>query len=142
MVGLVMQYAGGPPMVGATLVLLAWNMLAWLPEVLLLRSAQRLSPALAADKGPPRTPGCGSEAAARGGVVGSGGSGSGSTPGGLGAWLHRQAQPWAVYARQPAAAPALALALLYLTVMSWGTLMTAYLKAAGLPEAELALYRG
>ncbi|KAL4422722.1 hypothetical protein ABPG75_008919 [Micractinium tetrahymenae] len=143
MVGLVMQYAGGPPMVGSTLALLAWNMLAWWPEVLLLRRAQRLSPALAADK-PPRRAGAGSSEHADDGAGSGGGTGSGSSSrdGGLAAALRRQARPWAQYARQPAAAPALALALLYLTVMSWGTLMTAYLKSEGLPEAELALYRG
>lgn len=37
---------------------------------------------------------------------------------------------------------ALALALLYLTVMSFGTLMTAYLKWRGMAEAELSVYRG
>jgi iron-regulated transporter 1 len=37
---------------------------------------------------------------------------------------------------------ALSLALLYLTVMSFGTLMTAYLKYSGLKEAELSIYRG
>ncbi|PRW32971.1 TPR repeat-containing isoform B [Chlorella sorokiniana] len=42
----------------------------------------------------------------------------------------------------PTAAAALALALLYFTVLSFGTLMTAYLKSLGLPEAELAVYRG
>lgn len=130
-------------MVGATLALLAWNMLAWLPEVLLLRRAQRLSSALAADRPAPRAAGSGGKSLAEscGSDVG-GGSGSGSTRGSLSDWLRRQARPWAVYSQQPAAAPALALALLYLTVLSWGTLMTAYLKAEGLPEAELALYRG
>ena len=37
---------------------------------------------------------------------------------------------------------ALALALLYLTVLSLGLLMTAYLKWQGMTEAELSLYRG
>ncbi len=140
MVGLVMQHAGGPPMVGSTLALLAWNMLAWPPELLLLRRAQRLSPALAADRPPLHAAGGSTGSAA--GVSASGEGGRGRPRGGPTAWLPRQARPWAVYARQPAAAPALALALLYLTVLSWGTLMTAYLKAEGLPEAELALYRG
>lgn len=37
--------------------------------------------------------------------------------------------------------PAFALALLYLTVLSFGLLMTAYLNWKGLSEAELSIYR-
>ena len=141
-VGLVMQHGGGRPMVAATLALLAWNLASWLPEVALLRYAQRCSPALAADSKP--------SADSRGGDIDAGaGAGAGGVPGdGDGRWhrlarpLRQQAQAWALYARQPTAAAAAALALLYLTVLSWGTLMTAYLKELGLPEAELAVYRG
>ena len=51
MVGLLMQHRlGAPPMVAATLALLTWNLVAWGPEVVLLRYAQRRSAALAADK--------------------------------------------------------------------------------------------
>ena len=49
---------------------------------------------------------------------------------------------WRAYWDQPTFAAAIALALLYLTVLSLGLLMTAYLKAQGLAEAELAIERG
>jgi iron-regulated transporter 1 len=132
MVGLLMQRGGGPPMAAATLAVLLWNVASWPAEVALLSYAQRRSPALAADRDVPAAvaaPGDIDAPAARGG-------------GGIAAALRAQLDAWALYARQPAAAAALALALLYLTVMSWGTLMTAYLKALGMPEAELAAYRG
>ena len=136
LVGLLAQHGGGlPPMAAATLGLLAWNLASWAPEVLLLRLAQRHSPELAADKTRAAAPDTNS-------------SSTTSISGVLGwhqrllAALRRQAAAWGLYARQPAAAAALALALLYLTVLSWGTLMTAYVKSLGLPEAELAVYRG
>lgn len=49
---------------------------------------------------------------------------------------------WATYFRQSTWPAALALALLYLTVLSLGLLMTAYLKWQGMSEAVLSLYRG
>ena len=143
MIGLVMQHAGGPPMVAATLVLLVWNLASLLPEVLLLRYAQRCSPALTADKA------VATGAASTSSDIDNPTAASSRQGGnGGGMWRHLlrplqlQAHAWALYAQQPAAAAALALALLYLTIMSWGTLMTAYLKTLGLPESELALYRG
>ncbi|GAB4820184.1 hypothetical protein N2152v2_007230 [Parachlorella kessleri] len=65
----------------------------------------------------------------------------------LGAWvpetaLLRAAQRWSPALRQAVTPAALALALLYLTVLSFGTLMTAYLKWRGMAEAELSVYRG
>ncbi len=47
-----------------------------------------------------------------------------------------------VFWNQPTREAAIALALLYLTVLSLGLLMTAYIKALGLTEAELAVDRG
>lgn len=47
-----------------------------------------------------------------------------------------------LYFKQPAFPASFSLALLYFTVMSFGTLMTAYLKWNGLNESILALYRG
>ena len=137
------QHAGSQPMVAATLVLLGWNLISWPPEVLLLKYAQSASPALAADKPASSQAAAhsGSAAAAEAAETAGGGKvtqlGSSSRSG-----LQRQLAAWSLYARQPAAAAALALALLYLTVLSFGTLMTAYLKALGMPEAELAVYRG
>ena len=49
---------------------------------------------------------------------------------------------WGVYFQQRLWPAAFALALLYLTVLSLGLLMTAYLKWQGMTEAELSLYRG
>lgn len=135
------QHAGGRPMVAATLVLLGWNLVSWPPEVLLLKYAQRRSPALAADR-PVNRPAAHSSGTA--GPAAADDDSKAKQPGGgsRGSGLQRQFAAWALYARQPAAAAALALALLYFTVLSFGTLMTAYLKALGLPEAELAVYRG
>ena len=49
---------------------------------------------------------------------------------------------WRTYLRQDVLPPAVALALLYLTVMSFGPLMTAYLNWRGMNEAKLSLFRG
>jgi iron-regulated transporter 1 len=49
---------------------------------------------------------------------------------------------WGTYFKQRLWPAALSLALLYLTVLSLGLLMTAYLKWQGMTEAELSLYRG
>lgn len=51
-------------------------------------------------------------------------------------------QGWKTYFRQGVWPAAVALALLYLTVLSLGLLMTAYLKWQGMSEAELSLWRG
>lgn len=58
------------------------------------------------------------------------------------AWLQSLGSSWQAYWHQPTLAAAIALALLYLTVLSLGLLMTAYIKAQGLTEAELAVERG
>ena len=47
-----------------------------------------------------------------------------------------------VRCRQPVLPAAFALALLYLTVLSFGLLATAYLNWRGMSEAELSIYRG
>lgn len=49
---------------------------------------------------------------------------------------------WVTYFKQSVWPAALALALLYFTVLSLGLLMTAYLKWQGMSEAVLSLYRG
>jgi len=49
---------------------------------------------------------------------------------------------WGTYFKQRLWPAAIALALLYLTVLSLGLMMTAYLKWQGMTEAELSLYRG
>ena len=47
-----------------------------------------------------------------------------------------------VYLQQPCAQPAISLALLYCTVLSFGLLSTAYLKHLGLSEALVSVARG
>jgi iron-regulated transporter 1 len=130
MAGLDMQYGS---LSAAVLLLLAWNLCSWFPEVLLLRYAQRCSPALAADKPAPAADSSSSSSSS---------SGGGGICRRIARSLDQQLQSWTLYACQPAAPAAAALALLYLTVLSWGTLMTAYLKTLGLPEADLAVWRG
>ena len=66
----------------------------------------------------------------------------GAPAGSLLGLLQRQLQSWMAYCSQAVTPAALALALLYLTVLSFGTLMTAYLKWCGMAEAELSVYRG
>lgn len=51
-------------------------------------------------------------------------------------------QGWRTYFSQAVWPAAVSLALLYLTALSLGLLMTAYLKWQGMSEAELSLYRG
>lgn len=117
-----LQHAGGPPMVAATLVLLGWNLISWVPEVLLLRYAQRLSPALAAGNTAKQ------RAAHNSATAAAANGGQAAKPGG---GLQRQLAAWALYARQPAAAAALALSLLYFTVLSFGEGLHASACAAG-----------
>ena len=54
--------------------------------------------------------------------------------------------PWLtgllVYFQQPFTASAFALALIYLTVMSFGTVMTGYLAWTGVSEFKLSIFRG
>ena len=57
-------------------------------------------------------------------------------------WLRELWGSWRAFWNQRTRAAAIALALLYLTVLSLGLLMTAYVKAQGLTEAELAVDRG
>ncbi|KAI8465599.1 MAG: hypothetical protein J3K34DRAFT_84448 [Monoraphidium minutum] len=112
--GFLMTYAG---MLPAVLVIAGYAMAVWLPECLLLRAAHRLAPQLREPKPPPPKP--------------------------------RRAAPlaalcagWPVYLRQPTLLPAAALALLYLTCLSLGFLMTAFLRFHGLSEASLSVFRG
>ncbi|CAK0739466.1 hypothetical protein CVIRNUC_001168 [Coccomyxa viridis] len=104
--------------------ILMWNMLAWWPECRLLELAQQLSPVLreqelaAASEEEPKM----SVEAVRSFVAKSG-------------------EAWAVYRSQAVFPAAVALALLYLSVLSFGLLMTAYLKWRGMLETTLSLYR-
>ena len=53
-----------------------------------------------------------------------------------------QIREWTVYFQQGPALYAFSLATVYLTVLSFGVLMTAYLNWSGMTEAELSIYRG
>lgn len=57
-------------------------------------------------------------------------------------WQLEFVEGWKVYARQEMLLPALALAMLYFTVLSFGYLMTAALKWKGVPAYILGLARG
>jgi len=138
MVGVLMSWR-----LDAAIILIAvWNLAAWWPECALLRRAQRASPALEAPNFI-----CSSNRLETDDFVSGSGSGAplADPPSLLQLCLHRLRKMFSgmfAYVRQPAVIPACALALLYLTVMSFGTLMTAYLKWRGLGETELSVYRG
>lgn len=151
-VGLLMTWKVNAAVVGV----LAWNLAAWVPECSLLRRAQEASPALAAPKAGARI----DSQSVRNKSIG--GAGSPEQDGDLDIGYTYPSgksencfatlrltercmdvvRGWATYVKQPAAPAALSLALLYFTVMSFGTLMTAYLKWSGMKEAELSIYRG
>jgi hypothetical protein len=132
--GFLMTYAG---MLPAVAVVFVYSAVAWLPECILLRVAVQLSPELARPRSTPAT----APAAAAAGRGGGGDSAAGA----------KQQQPrsagikvpfaalftgWSVYWRQPTLLPALALACLYLTCLSLGFLMTAFLRFNGMSEVR------
>jgi len=97
----------------ACLLLGGLNAACFWPETLLLSAAQAAAPVLAAPRQPPAAPE--------------------DSPGPRAAI--------ALYLAQPVLQPAVCLALLYLTVLSMGFVMTAYLHWAGLRDLEIALLR-
>ncbi|CAI5962032.1 unnamed protein product [Closterium sp. NIES-64] len=60
----------------------------------------------------------------------------------LTSWLTTLRSAWTVYLRQTSLFPSLALALLYLTVLSFGSLMCAYLHSQGVPLGLLGSASG
>lgn len=136
-VGFLMTFGGSRAAVAA---ICLWNLVVWVPEVALLSYSVRQTPNLREGEVPAMT----SEetvdqlqlpdqsvynaqqpiAAKRGNA------------------LRRTLDGWHTYAKQLVLPAAFALALLYLTVMSLGLLMTAYLKSLGMTEAVLSLFRG
>ncbi len=128
--GLLMSYAGMLVAVGA---IAAYNTAAWLPEARLLAAAQRRSPELQA----PKRGAAGYEQL----DAGPGKSAAGALAGALAAPFTNLASGWGTYLRQPVLLPALALAMLYFTVLSLGFLMTAYVKRSGLSELVVSLFR-
>ena len=57
-------------------------------------------------------------------------------------WFQSWMGTFRAFWNQPTRSASISLSLLYLTVLSLGLLMTAYIKAQGLTEAELAVDRG
>ncbi|KAG2435780.1 hypothetical protein HXX76_006976 [Chlamydomonas incerta] len=86
----------------------------------------------------------------RRGAVGGGGGGGGASVASrarallaaAGGAVAEYGDSWRVYVQQPLLLPCLALALIYMTVLSLGFLMTSFLKWTGLTEAEVSVYRG
>ncbi|KAL3139042.1 hypothetical protein ABBQ32_005843 [Trebouxia sp. C0010 RCD-2024] len=105
----------------AILVITAWNLAAWAPECYLLLCAHRLSSVLRQPKQS---------------------SSKQEQTGFTSLLLFLREGGWAIYFKQSMWPAALALGLLYLTVLSLGLLMTAYLKWQGMTEAVLSVYRG
>jgi iron-regulated transporter 1 len=158
-VGLLMTYRIDAAIIGV----LVWNVAAWVPECTLLKRAQNASPVLAAPKPSLDSSSAGSRGNNK---TLNPNNNSNSSSKSIGSdtfvpsedrssklrscWanlkiierIQTQFSGWGAYIQQPAAPAALSLALLYLTVMSFGTLMTAYLKWSGIKEAELSIYRG
>ncbi|CAL8460950.1 g481 [Coccomyxa elongata] len=108
----------------AVVAILVWNMLAWWPECRLLQLAQHFSPLLRQQELAPA-----SQEAPRLSLKSFRNS------------VAQSREAWQIYRSQAVFPAALALAMLYLTVMSFGLLMTAYLKWRGMLEATLGLYR-
>lgn len=119
-----LQYAGARLFL---LVFALFNVAAFVPEALLLRRAQLKSSALAAPRAPPPPGGAAAGAAA---------------PARPPALCARLCGPLWLYVRQRVVAAMLALALLYLTVLSMGFLMTAYLHAEGTSDVVISAFRG
>jgi iron-regulated transporter 1 len=110
----------GPPV--AVLCFAVYNAVVYWPECRLLSAAQAASPALQQPRAPAPAP------------AGTAATASVSATAGL-------RGTWAVYARQPVFPAAVALALLYLTVLSLGFLMTAYLHWCGVHDVVIAIFR-
>ncbi|KAK9813728.1 hypothetical protein WJX73_005513 [Symbiochloris irregularis] len=124
--GFVMTYAG---LRAAILVIIGWNLLGWLPEVYVLSHAMELVPELKHRMSEPSS------------------KTGDSSPSEMPPWWRKihpgqQLAAWQTYFRQPIWPAALSLALLYLTVLSLGSLMTAYLNWRGMSEAKLSIFRG
>eukprot|EP00899_Mesostigma_viride_P006552 jgi/Mesvir1/15899/Mv02802-RA.1 len=148
--GWVLSYSASP--FAAILFMAAWNLVSWLFEWWLLRAVYAAFPPLAsrgaaaAEQAPLASH---ENAEPNGGADGD--ADALSAPSGLGAWRPVRAaleyasslwSGWQQYARQPALLAALALAFLYLTVLSFGTLMSGYLRWWGVTPLVISLARG
>ena len=118
-----LQFAG--PVVGV-LCFAVYNAVAYWPECRLLAAAQHAAPALQQ----PRVTAQPQPSAAPAPEV--------TAPASP---LNGLRDAWAVYASQPVFPAAFALALLYLTVLSLGFLMTAYLHWRGVSDVTISIFR-
>jgi iron-regulated transporter 1 len=145
--GFLMTFVGMLPAVAA---IWLFSAVAWLPECALLRVAHTLAPDLRCERSalpaaaPPPRPGpickialsalllCPAHPNRQAKAV----SAAAAPPPRRRIPFAALADGWGVYLQQPTLLPALALALLYLTVLSLGFLMTAFLTFNGLNEAR------
>lgn len=121
--GFLMTFVG---MKVAVFEIAGFNILAWAPEIFLVRLAQSYAPQLKMKLSEGLAP----ELM----------EGEESKP--TGNHLRAFFGPIAAYYRQKCSLAMFALAFLYLTVLSLGILMTSYLKWKGMMEATLSVYRG
>jgi iron-regulated transporter 1 len=126
LVGVIMSYSGS--VVWACFLLLLWNMMAWFPECWLIKLAIDSCPALAAPKSKPSKETYKQEQPA-----------TATNSSSIDDFLYSLNT---YFLHQPSLPTSVALSLLYLTVMSFGPLMTAYLAWRGMEEGVLSLWRG
>ncbi|GMH45689.1 hypothetical protein BSKO_13652 [Bryopsis sp. KO-2023] len=131
--GFLMTYCG---MRIAVMEIAGFNLLAWFPEVLFAKYAQNAAPQLQVQKFETSAPSPEEGDLEEPLIANS----KGEKEKGLATWGVFQAI--ALYYKQKCSLAMFALALLYLTVLSLGLLMTSYLKSLGMSEATLSLYRG
>lgn len=133
LIGVIMSYSGS--VVWACVCLLLWNMVAWFPECWLIKLAIDSCPALAAPKLKPSKETYEQQQQQQPATTNSSSSSSNSIDDFL-------CSLKIYFLQQPSLPTSLALSLLYLTVMSFGPLMTAYLAWRGMGEGVLSLWRG
>ena len=132
--GLVSQYAS---VFAAVLLISVMNVVCWLAELGLARGICNIAPELAREgKGPEGNNGVAVDGEAGGDSDGRGGGGS------IGAIL---AGRWRLmresYFSEPASRAGIPLSLLYMSCMTLGMLMTAYMKSIGMSEVALSVMR-
>lgn len=122
--GVLMSYCS---MTVAVVQILLYNLVAWFPEVALLKYAVSRAPQLRI-KQKPTIDDMDDAAATLTKRI----------------WMYCTSlkEGFRLYFQQASVLASLSLAVLHLTVLSFGILMTAYLKWLGLSEAKLSLYRG
>ena len=133
--GLVSQYAS---VLAAVVLISGINVVCWLAELGLARGICRIAPELARE-------GKGRDAAEGNNGVGGGAGGDDDGLGGGGSIGASLAGRWQLmresYFSEPASRAGIPLSLLYMSCMTLGMLMTAYLKSIGMTEVALSVMR-